>query len=424
VGNAYDNRITANDSGDSLFGAEGNDTLTGGAGNDYINGGAGIDTMAGGAGDDTYVVDSSQDVVIEFAGGGNDNIQSSASYVVPANVETLYLTGVNAVDGDARGLATSVGLYGNSAANQLWGGSGNDSLDGGGGNDTLNGGDGNDTLTGGTGDDTMTGGAGDDTYVVDSSQDVVIEFAGGGNDTIQASASYVVPANVETLYLTGTNAIDADARGLATNVGLYGNGASNQLWGGSGNDYIDGGAGDDTMTGGAGDDTYVVDSSQDVVSEFAGGGNDTIQASASYVVPANVETLYLAGANAIDGDARGLATAIAIYGNGAANQLWGGAGNDTLDGGAGDDTMTGGTGNDTYLVDSSQDIVVELAGGGSDIIQSSVSYVVPANIETLYLTGTSAIDGDARALTTAITLNGNGAANQLWGGSGNDYING
>ncbi|MCK8788318.1 hypothetical protein M0638_28605, partial [Roseomonas sp. NAR14] len=156
--------------------------------------------------------------------------------------------------------------------------------------------------------------------------------------------SYVVPANIETLYLTGTNAIDGDARGLTTNVGLYGNGASNQLWGGSGNDTLDGGTGDDTMTGGDGNDTYFVDSSQDVVVELAGGGSDTIQASASYVVPANVEILYLAGVNAISGDARGLTTAITIYGNGAANQIWGGSGNDYLDGGAGDDTMTGGAG--------------------------------------------------------------------------------
>ncbi|MCK8787186.1 calcium-binding protein [Roseomonas sp. NAR14] len=360
----------------------------------------------GGAGNDTYFVDSSQDVVVELAGGGSDTLRASASYVVPANIETLYLTGTNAIDGDARGLATAITIYGNGAANQLWGGAGNDTLDG------------------GAGDDTMTGGTGDDTYIVDSSQDIVVELAGGGNDTLKTSVSYVVPASIETLYLTGSAAIDGDARSLTTAITVYGNGANNQIWGGSGNDYINGGAGDDTMTGGAGDDTYIVNSSQDVVVELTGGGNDNIQSSASYVVPANIETLYLTGSAAIDGDARGLTTNVGLFGNSANNQLWGGSGNDYINGGAGDDTMTGGAGDDTYIVISSQDVVVELTVGGNDNIQSSASYVVPANIETLYLTGSAAIDGDARGLTTNVGLNGNSASNQLWGGSGNDTLNG
>ena len=56
--------------------------------------------------------------------------------------------------------------------------------------------------------------------------------------------------------------------------------------------------------------------------------------------------------------------------------LLGEAGNDYLKGGLGDDYMYGATGNDTYVVDSIHDIVGELSNEGTDLVISSVNFVL------------------------------------------------
>jgi serralysin len=106
----------------------------------------------------------------------------------------------------------------------------------------------------------------------------------------------------------------------------------------------------------------------------------------------------------------------------AVNQLNGGLGNDTLNGGADADTMIGGLGNDNYVVDNVGDAVTENLNEGTDRISSSVTYTLPANVENLTLTGTTAINGSGNGL--ANILIGNSAANQLNGGGGNDTLDG
>lgn len=98
--------------------------------------------------------------------------------------------------------------------------------------------------------------------------------------------------------------------------------------------------------------------------------------------------------------------------------LTGGAGNDTLNGGAGNDTMAGGLGNDTYVVDSASDVVTEAANEGIDLVQSSVTYTLGANVENLTLTATTAINGTGNALDNVLT--GGSGVNVLTGGAGND----
>ena len=99
-------------------------------------------------------------------------------------------------------------------------------LQGMGGNDLILGGDGDDWLDGGSNNDIMQGGKGDDTYVVDSVDDVVIEHADEGIDTVESNVSYAL-----------------------------------------GDNYLDGGTGEDTLIGGRGNDTYVVNSAGDQVIE-------------------------------------------------------------------------------------------------------------------------------------------------------------
>lgn len=101
-------------------------------------------------------------------------------------------------------------------------------------------------------------------------------------------------------------------------------------------------------------------------------------------------------------------------------------GDDSLEGGAGADSMSGGAGNDTYLVDSSGDIVVELAGEGSDTVVASVDWVLGDEVEALTLTGGARVaTGNALAnrlegTSGADTLNGMGGADTMTGGAGHD----
>jgi hypothetical protein len=90
---------------------------------------------------------------------------------------------------NARGSSAADTLYGTSAAN------------------ILDGGDGNDTLDGRAGADTLIGGLGNDSYWVDNPGDRVIETSTLANeiDSVYASLSWTLGANLENLTLLGTN---------------------------------------------------------------------------------------------------------------------------------------------------------------------------------------------------------------------------
>ena len=122
-----------------------------------------------------------------------------------------------------------------------------------------------------------------------------------------------------------------------------------------------------------------------MVTELANEGTDTVQSSITYTLGGEVENLTLTGTAAINGTGNALDNV--LTGNSANNILTGGAGNDTLIGSAGADTLIGGTGNDTYVVDTTGDVVTELANEGTDTVQSSITYTLGAEIENLTLTG-------------------------------------
>ncbi len=313
------------------------------------------------------------------------------------------------------------GVGAEDVADTLNGGNGNDQLYGSAGDDTLNGGNDNDLLDGGLGADTMAGGLGDDTFVVDNAGDITVEGSpAGGIDTVQSSVARNLTANIENLTLTGAAAI-AGYGNVLNNV-ITGNGAANALYGFDGEDTLDGGAGADAMYGGNGNDTYVVDNAGDLFIEVSpSGGIDTVQSSITRNLTANVENLTLTGAAAITGYGNILNNA--ITGNGAANSLYGFDGNDTLDGGAGADTMFGANGNDIYVVDDAGDVFIEVsAGGGTDLVLTSVTRNLTANIENLVLTGGGSITGYGNVLDN--NLVGNVANNSLYGFDGADELNG
>ncbi|MER8408339.1 calcium-binding protein [Mesorhizobium sp. M1307] len=186
---------------------------------------------------------------------------------------------------------------------------------------------------------------------------------------------------------------------------------SDTLYGTSGDDVFHG-AGGHTMIGYGGNDTYYVDDIRDKEIEAAGGGTDKALASVSHTLAAGSEIELLATNNA-SGTA-----AINLTGNEFAQTIQGNAGANVINGGGGADTMTGYGGNDTYYVDNAADKVVEAAGGGSDKVLASVSYVLSAGsqIELLATTNPSG--------TTAINLTGNEFAQTIQGNAGANVING
>ena len=347
---AYTLSVTATAAPTVIGGTSGNDLVTGGAlnetlygyaGNDTLDGGIGADTMIGGIGDDTYYVDNTNDVVVELGLQGSDHVFASTSYVLSADVEALTLTGSASING-----------YGNALANTITGNAGANFIDG------------------GAGDDTMIGGAGNDVYVVDSVGDFIIENALSGTDGVYSSISYTLAANLEGLALTGSASINGT-----------GNNLNNTIYGNDGRNVLDGGAGADALIGGAGDDTYVVDNAGDYVLEDIGAGTDSVMASISYMLTANVENLTLTGATAINGFGNSLNNS--MIGNTGNNYLDGAAGNDSLVGGAGNDTLSGGAGNDTLDGGAGADFFRFSVAPGAGNIDRIVNYSVAD--DTIYL---------------------------------------
>ena len=293
--------------------------------------------------------------------------------------------------------------------------SGADTIQGAGANQELYGFGGNDKLISGGVASVMHGGTGNDTYVVNDAGDVVVEALGEGTDLVQvliasAGGTYTLSANVENASLLNTVAYNLTGNAL-DNV-LTGNAAANILDGGDGNDTLNGGAGADTLIGGDGNDTYVVDNAGDIVTEQSNEGTDLVQvliasAGGTYTLSANVENASLLNTVAYN-----------LTGNELDNVLTGNAAANILDGGDGADRLVGGAGNDTYVVDNVGDVVVEAANGGTDTVQSSLSYVLGANVENLTLTGVDDINGTGNTLANVLT--GNAGANVLTGGAGND----
>jgi Ca2+-binding RTX toxin-like protein len=259
IGNEGNNLIIGNALANELLGGAGHDTLQGGAGDETLQGDAGNDHLIGGDGAGDWVSyanlsEFGQNVVVNLANSaasgaaGSDWLQGiehvltgAGSDQIIGNAAANYLSAGSGLD-MLWGEAGADTLDGGEQDDMLSGGADGDSLIGGAGRDSLSGDAGNDTLFGGEGADTMAGGAGNDLYYFIEAQDQIIEFAGGGQDTIITSADITMGANVEVLViadgLSGLSLV-AGANGSM----MIGNGLAHRFQGGAGDDVILAGGG-------------------------------------------------------------------------------------------------------------------------------------------------------------------------------------
>ncbi len=259
-------------------------------------------------------------------------------------------------------------VIGTNAAETIVGGALVDSFVLGGGNDVGNGGGGGDAIDGGDGDDLLVGGDGDDSLE-----------GGLGTD-----------------YLIGGDGIDLLSGGT---------GAGNTLQGGTGNDI------------------YIIATNGDSVLEFAGEGTDEVRTALTvHTLQSNVEVLrYTGAANFLGIGNTGDNT---LIGGGASDDLYGRDGNDRIQGGAGvANTLLGGLGNDVYILEAFGDSTIEVAGEGTDTVETALSvHTLQANIENLTLTGSSSQFGVGNALDNV--MRGGTSADDLYGRAGNDTLRG
>jgi Ca2+-binding RTX toxin-like protein len=470
--------LTGNSRAQSIGGNDGNNILIGLGGDDILDGGAGTDTTDGGFGDDSHYVRQSTDIVIERAGEGRDTVYTDISYVLTAGayVEAMApLTPALELNINMTGNSFAQEIYGTNGANTLNGGGGADYMAGGGGNDTyfinggnevivenLNGGrdvvytavsytltagshvealsadsivattsinltgnelnneiygnNGANMLNGGGGGDYLVGWGGDDTYLIFSGSEIIVENQNGGRDVVYTTVSYALAAGtyveaLSTSSIAGTNAIN-----------LTGNSFNNEIYGNNGANTLNGGGGGDYLVGWGGDDTYLIFSGAEIIIENAGGGRDVVYTAISYGLAAGTQVEVLSTDSIVG------TSAINLTGNELNNEIYGNNGANMLNGGGGaGDYLVGWGGDDTYLVFTGGEIVIENAGGGRDVIYSSISYTLAAGsfvevLSTDSIGGTSGISLTGNELGQEVY--GNNGANTLNGGAGGDYMAG
>jgi Ca2+-binding RTX toxin-like protein len=204
IGAGGNDTLRAHDGNDALLGFGGNDDLSGGAGDDIIDGGTGADSIDGGTDLRTL--------------GDPNGLGDTATHIFGTSGVTVSLASGTGSRGEASG-DTLIGIE-NLAGSEF-----DDELFGDAGINLLLGFGGNDLLDGGSNTDGMAGGIGDDTYIVDNADDLVVENAGEGTDTVNAATSYTLLAGSEVEVL--------NANAGATGLTLGGNEFANRINGGA-----------------------------------------------------------------------------------------------------------------------------------------------------------------------------------------------
>ena len=420
---------TGNALANAFTGGAGNDTLTGGGGNDTLNGGGGTNTAtySGLVTDYAFTLNANGSVTVaDLRGGSPDGTDTDTSIQNYRFGNGLVVTQAQLPFAVIMGTAGNDTLTGSATANsgqQIQGLGGNDTLTAGtGGNTTLDGGDGDDTLRDAGAAaaagiiDTMIGGIGNDTYVVTRTNNVIVEQLNAGIDAVSTNlSSYVLPTNVDNYINTGTTGFTATGNALA-----------NTFSGFKGTSTLNGGDGTDTAVFTGLISQYTKSGSGGVITltdTRSGSPNGTgsftnfelfqfsdglVLTAAQLASPTMVNGTT--GSNTLTSTTAG-AIISGLEGN---DTLTAGANNQVLIGGPGTDslrdnaktgvTMFGGTDNDTYVVTVAGTVITELAGGGTDTIQTALSsYQLMANVENLVHTGSTNFTSTATAAGQSIT---------------------
>ncbi|HEX9947124.1 MAG TPA: calcium-binding protein, partial [Allosphingosinicella sp.] len=272
-------------------------------------------------------------------------------------------------------------LYGDSGADELRGGAGRDQLYGEAGRDRLIGGDDSDILEGGAGDDFLDGGAGDDTLRDTDGSDRI--FGGAGKDTISARRQDPASAGDSVTVDAGE---DDDLVQLQT----VGSGTRFQVDAGSGNDLIT----FSTMTGAA---TLTL-----------GSGADSVRLETGHAYAASGQVRVLDFAAGAGGDRIDFLPFLVEAAPG-----WSESTNPFATGFA-------------RAVQSGGDTLLQFDRDGSGGTHGFVTSLILENVAVFALNAANIGFGFADAYGSAggETIVGDGSANRIFAGAGDDHIDG
>ncbi|WOS63445.1 calcium-binding protein [Sinorhizobium fredii] len=479
-GNSGNDTLIGLGGNDHLDGGLGSDVLDGGEGNDLlIVGRGGKDVIKGGTGYDTIWIDRSDSTTgLTFSVSGATAKLSDGTVVTDG--ESFSIETGSGNDVLSAGTASHVDFDAGSGNNTLTGGKGNDQFYSTSGNDTVKGGDGDDRigdngggtnkLDGGNGSDhitadtetgtaltTILGGAGNDIVTVNNAGGSTAgRFSvdgGTGTDTLWISRydstknlSFALSANAtmvngditaknfERVHITSGQGNDA-LTGGGLNDYLNGSGgikdtSADHLYGEKGDDLLFMNAGD-YASGGDGADRVVIDFAEETfdVSFVFGNGLVRVNANTSFTGMEAVDYIGGAGKDTVTGSAQ-------------IDYLDGGAGNDTFKAGGGNDILVDGRGNDKLYGDAGNDEFTRFSdetgtdyfsgGSGVDTLKFNIvsDQSVIVDLENNAKNGGVASGLSLSSIENVVgwtsddTIFGNGVANTLEGGIGDDRLDG
>ena len=435
IGSNYNDALTGNSSANVLDGGSGNDTLSGGAGDDKLIGGkgndilidsTGYDTLNGGEGNDRYVVTGSSGSIEIFDGTGVDTLDASGA---TAGV-TIDLAPGGTSNINGRMVNLSAGGVVNVPLDVLF----------------LQ---------------DCSGSFSDDVSTVKTLVPQVVSTLSGYQSDLRFGLSSFIDKG-ETIYQTNlamTNSQTALTSALnALTIGSGGDAPEAQI------EALMHAAVRTTEVGyrtdslrvavvmtdapfhNAGDTSYVVNDGDALIETedyptlsllksklvasglipvFAvtSGNETTYQDLVKYLGFGTVVTLASDSSNLVSVLSKGINEITEARIENAVATAY----NDTLVGNGLANVLTGGGGNDTYYVQGADDTVIELASGGTDLVISSGTYALGANVENLTLSGMDNINAIGNTLANQIVgnagdnlIDGGGGKDRMLGGRGND----